>query len=79
VFVAAEVRPVTVNRRDGDSLLRMSEREAQTRDAFLTVAAQMIAVATDDRSTLAERISAQFPWMPTLDADDQGACASDLL
>jgi len=79
VFAAAEARPVTVTRRDGEALVLMTEREARSRDALLTMAAQMIAVATDDRGSLADRMTAQFPWMLALSDGDQAACANDLL
>jgi hypothetical protein len=79
VFAAAEVRPITVTRRDGASLVLMSEREAQARDDLLAMAARMIAVAIDDRGTLAERMAVQFPWMLALNDEDQAACAADLM
>ena len=79
VFAAAEVRPITVTRRDGESLVLMSEREAKARDDLLAIAAQMIAVAADDRGTLAQRMTVQFPWMLALSDNDQVTCASDLV
>jgi len=79
VFAAAEVQPITVTRRDGEALVLMTEREAQARDGLLTIAAQMIAVATDDRGSLVERMTVQFPWMLALSGDDQATCTDDLL
>ena len=79
VFAAAEAQPITVTRRDGEALVLMTEREAQARNGLLTIAAQMIAVATDDRGSLAQRMTVQFPWMLALSDDDQATCAHDLL
>ena len=79
VFAAAEAHPVTVTRRDGETLVLMTERETEAREGLLALAAQMVAVATDDRGSLAERMAVQFPWMLALSDDDQAVCADDLL
>lgn len=79
VFAAAEAQPVTVTRRDGESLVLMTEREAQERQSLLEIAAQLIAVATDDRGTLADRMAEQFSWMYALDPVDRAQCADDLI
>lgn len=79
VFAAAEEHPVDVVRRDGEDLVLMSRREASTRDQLLSIAATLIAVATDDRGTLAERMSNSYPWMLALDQDERVTCAKNLL
>lgn len=79
VFAAAEENPVDVTRRDGEDMVLMTKREASARDQLLQIAAQLIAVATDDRGTLAERMADRFPWMLALSEDDRRACAKDLL
>ncbi|GAA4382801.1 YebG family protein [Agromyces bauzanensis] len=79
VFAAAEDHPVEITRRDGEDLVLMSKREADARDQLLQFAAQLIAVATDDRGSLAERMSNSFPWMLALSADDRVQCAKDLV
>lgn len=79
VFAAAEEQPVNVTRRDGEDLVLMSKREANSRDTLLEFAAQVIAAATDDRGTLAERMSKVFPWMLALDQSDRDQCARDLV
>lgn len=79
VFAAAEDHPVEVTRRDGEDLVLMSKREADARDQLLQFAAQLIAVATDERGSLAERMSHSFPWMLALGAEDQVQCAKDLV
>lgn len=79
VFAAAEENPVDVTRRDGEDMVLMTKRESSARDQLLQIAAQLIAVATDDRGTLAERMADRFPWMLALGEDDRRACAKDLL
>lgn len=79
VFAAADEHPITVTRRDGESLVLMTEREAAARQALLEIAAQLMAVATDDRGTLADRMAEQFPWMYALDAVGRAECAEALI
>lgn len=79
VFAAAELRPVDVTRRDGEDLVLMSKRESDARSELLQLAAQMIAVATDDRGTLADRMADRFPWMLALTPADRATCARELL
>lgn len=79
VFAAAELRPVDVTRRDGEDLVLMSKRESDARSELLHLAAQLIAVATDDRGTLADRMADRFPWMLALNPTDRVKCARELL
>ncbi|MFA5607884.1 MAG: prevent-host-death protein [Leucobacter sp.] len=79
VFAAAEQAPVTVTRRDGASLVLMNERDANARRELFEFAAQLIAVTTDDRGTLDERMAQHFPWMYALSPNDRAQCARDLV
>jgi hypothetical protein len=79
VFSAAEHSPVLVTRRDGTDLVLMSVAEADARKALLEFAAQLIAVTTDDRGTLSERMTDRFPWMAVLSPEAQAECAIDLV
>lgn len=79
VFAAAEEHPITVTRRDGESLVLMTEREADSRDQLLEIAAQLIAVTTDDRGLLHERMAERFPWMYAFDAVGRAQCADELI
>lgn len=79
VFAEAEDHPVTVTRRDGETLVLMSQREAEGRARLLNFAAQLITVTLDDRGTLAERMSRIFPWMLALSPADREACAQELI
>jgi hypothetical protein len=79
VFTAAEIGPVLVTRRDGEDFVLMTEREAKANRSLVELASQLIAVATDDRGTLAERMAVQFPWMLALSETDRVTCAKELV
>lgn len=79
VFAAAVDHPVRVTRRDGESLVLMSESADKARDALLELAAQLVAVSTSTDGTLAGRMSDRFPWMLALSPTDQEACATAVL
>ncbi|MDX2970524.1 hypothetical protein PWY87_17740 [Kribbella solani] len=79
VFAAAADHPVEVTRRDGESLVLMSERENRARNSLLELAAQLIAVSITLEGTLAERMSAHFPWMLALSPQGREACATGIL
>ena len=79
VFAEAEDHPVTVTRRDGETLVLMSKSEADGRASLLSFAAQLLTVATEDTGTLADRMAKAFPWMLALSAADRSSCAQDLI
>lgn len=79
VFSAADAGPVLVTRRDGDDFVLMSQREAEANRALVELASQLIAVATDDRGSLADRMAVQFPWMLALNEAERTQCAKELV
>lgn len=79
VFAAAADHPVRVTRRDGESLVLMSESADRARAALLELAAQLVAVTTSTEGTLAGRMSDRFPWMLALSAADRETCASNIV
>lgn len=79
VFAEAEDHPVTVTRRDGEALVLMSQREAESRSRLLHLAAQLITVTLEDSGSLAERMAKAFPWMLALSPADREVCAKDLV
>lgn len=79
VFAEAEDHPVTVTRRDGEDLVLMSQREADSRTRMLQFAAQLIGAAVSDDGPLADRMSKAFPWMLALSPQDRVTCAQDLV
>jgi hypothetical protein len=79
VFAAAAEHPVQITRRDGESLVLMSESAHQARASLLELAAQLVAVTTSMEGTLAGRMSDRFPWMLALSPADRDACAGAVL
>ena len=79
VFAAATDHPVEVTRRDGESLVLMSESADRARTALLELAAQLVAVSTNTDGTLVTRMFDRFPWMLALSTADQQTCANDIL
>jgi len=79
VFSAAEISPVLVTRRDGESLILMSEKEADAQSELFEFAAQLIAVTTDNDGPLEERMANRFPWMLALKNESRKQCADDLV
>jgi PHD/YefM family antitoxin component YafN of YafNO toxin-antitoxin module len=79
IFAEAEEHPVQVTRRDGETLVLMSQREVDARAQLLQLAADLITVTLDDEGTLATRMVQKFEWMRALSTADQEACARDLV
>lgn len=79
VFAAATDHPVEVSRRDGESLVLMSEREDSARTSLLEMASHLIAITTSIKGTPAERMSDHFPWMLALSESNREECAEDIL
>lgn len=79
VFTAAADHPVRITRRDGESLVLMSESADRARASLLELASQLVAVTTGTEGTLAGRMSDRFPWMLALSPADQDACAKAVL
>src|SRR5690625_7810337 len=59
VFAEAEDHPVTVTRRDGESLVLMSQREADARAELLHIAATLITVTLEE-GPLSERMASRY-------------------
>lgn len=78
VFAEAENQPITVTRRDGESLVLMSQREADARAGLLQLAAKLITVALDD-GALEDRMAAHFPWMLALSEVGRARCSRALI
>ncbi|MGE0168938.1 hypothetical protein [Nocardioides sp.] len=68
-----------MTRRDGESLVLMSQATDQARNSLLELAAQLIVVSTSFEGTLAERMSDRFPWMLALNVGDRELCAIEIL
>lgn len=57
----------------------MNEREAIARKKLLEFAAQLIAVTTDDRGSLVDRMAEHFPWMFALSQESRVQCTKELV
>ncbi len=57
----------------------MSQTEANARRQLMEFAAQLIAVTTDDRGTLTDRMSDRFPWILALSPADRQTCSRELV
>ncbi|MEV8267372.1 prevent-host-death protein [Microbacterium sp. NPDC076911] len=79
VFAEAERGQVIITRRDGESMVLMSEREADARAQLLKFAADLITVTLDDEGSLASRMGRKFEWMLALSQTDREQCAQDLV
>lgn len=79
VFAVAEKSPVRVTRRDGEDFVLMSFTEAAARQKLMEFAAQLIAITTDERGSLVERMCDRFPWMFTLTKAEQLRCTKEIL
>ncbi|MBE7371811.1 prevent-host-death protein [Dermacoccus barathri] len=78
VFAEAENHSVTVTRRDGESLVLMSQREADARAELLHIAANLVTVTLED-GPLSERMASRYPWMYALSTAEREQCATDLV
>ncbi|MDN5686868.1 MAG: prevent-host-death protein [Brachybacterium sp.] len=78
VFAEAEEHPVTVTRRDGESLVLMSQREADARAELLHIASTLISITLED-GPLSERMASRYPWMYALSDQDRDECARGLI
>lgn len=79
VFAEAEQGPMTVTRRDGESLVLMSFKEAEGRAQLLDLAAKLISVTVDGVEPLSDRMATAFPWILALSDSDREQCTHDLI
>lgn len=80
VLTAATEAPIEVTRRDADSLVMMTTDEFESRDRLLELAAQIIAITTDeDGRSLGARFTDRFDWMLALSDEEIEQCAHDIV
>lgn len=79
VFAAVDEGAVQITRRDGSSLVLMSESEAAARDALLKVAGRLVAAATASDGRFVDRLADAYPWMLALSNADRDDCAREVL
>jgi len=78
VFAAAEAGEVRITRRDGESLVLMTQAEAQSRDYLLQIAGDLVIAATAGGS-FTDHLADRCPWMLALSPADREQCAADVL
>lgn len=79
VFAEAEDHVVQITRRDGEPLVLMSQREADSRRMLLEIAADLITVALRAEGSLASRMAERYTWMLALSPEDRATCAQNLI
>lgn len=67
VFAATQAGPVTITRRDGETLVLTRQSEVEAQQVGLQLAAQLIAASLDDeRIPFVDRLRRPFPWVEFL-------------
>ncbi|MDO4029219.1 prevent-host-death protein [Clavibacter michiganensis] len=79
VFAEAEQHPVQVTRRDGETLVLMSQSAADANSQLLQFAADLLTVTLDDAGSLSSRMTQRFPWMLALSPKDRETCSRELV
>lgn len=79
ILAEAEDNPLLLTRPDGDALVLMSQREAESREQLYRIAVPIITAVLDGDGSLAERLSKTFPWMLALSEADRASCAQELV
>nr|WP_298986576.1 prevent-host-death protein [uncultured Micrococcus sp.] len=79
VFDAAAQHPVTVNRRNSENFVLMTEERAEAERKLLALAAQLVAISTRTDGTLADRMAEHYPWMFAFSEEYRDECAQAVL
>ncbi len=81
VFKAAEDGPVTITRRDGDSLILTRESQVRSDRLGLEIAASLVAasLAPEEDGPFVRRLRVHFPWVTFLSETDQDEFAREVV
>lgn len=81
MFAAADEGPVTITRRDGDSLVLVRASQVHADRLGLELAASLIAasLAPDDDGPFVQRLRVPFPWLSFLSETDQDEFAREVV
>ena len=80
VFAAADEGPVTITRRDGETLVLTLASTVEHQRIGLQLAAQLIAASLADSGTpFVDRLKAPFPWLEFLSAIDRASFADEVV
>ena len=79
-FRSADISPVEVTRRDGESLLLIRKSEYDRHHAVVAIAADLVAIAlAPDDPPRESRLQARFPWLALLDVEDQRCFTTEIV
>lgn len=78
VFAQAEQGPVTVTRRDGESMVLMAAHRVVEMDVLLDSAASFTQALLRAQPEPVTAMAEVYPWMMALSQTDRAACASEL-
>lgn len=80
VFRAADEGPVTITRRDGESLTLLRSETVEREHRALELAAQLVAVSLAPGDTsFADRLLGPFPWLGFLPGEQRERFASEVV
>lgn len=80
VFQAAEQGPVTITRRDGETLVLTKESDLAQQREGLELAAQLVAASLASNDIpFVDRLRGPFPWVEFLKPADRGAFAQEIV
>jgi PHD/YefM family antitoxin component YafN of YafNO toxin-antitoxin module len=80
VFAAADRGPVTITRRDGESLILSKASEVEFQRRGLELAAQLVAASlAPAERPFSERLRAPFPWVEFLKPEDRELFAQEIV
>lgn len=80
VFRAADDGPVTITRRDGESLMLLRSKTVEREHEALQLAASLVAASlAPGESSFADRLLTPFPWLGFLPAAQREEFASEIV
>lgn len=80
VFAAADKGPVTITRRDGESLVLVKSTDVAKEREGLELAAHVVAASLAPGETpFAERLRGPFPWVEFLNPNDRELFAHEIV
>ncbi len=80
VFLAAEQGPVTITRRDGETLVMETKAASDERQEILQIASAFIAIAVSTNSDeFLDGLAGPFPWIALLSKREQRDFSTDLV
>ncbi len=80
VAEATERGPVTITRRDGETLVLRRQQDVERERAGVAAAIQVITAAVAGQpASFTERLKTPFPWIALLPEDERGEFAAELV